>query len=90
MDPGKEEQVAIVEDVEFLSRKDERAIVRRIDFGLLTSTIVLTFCYVDRALLPYANIAGMAKQLHLQVGNRYICGLKVVSDFTTDGILNRH
>ena len=67
------EEVAVVGDVGFLDRKEEHSIVRRIDLRLLlTSAIVLTFCYVDRALLPYANIAGMAKDLQLKVGNRYV------------------
>jgi hypothetical protein len=70
-------EVAVEETDQELYRTKNRYIVRRIDQRLLlTSAIVLTICYVDRSLLPYANIAGMGKELHLQVGNRYVSILK--------------
>ena len=66
---SQEQEVAVVEE-EF-SIAEQKSIIRRIDYRLVTATGLL-YCIslIDRVNMSSANIAGMAKELQL-VGNQY-------------------
>ena len=66
---SQEQEVAVVEE-EF-SVAEQKRIIRRIDYRLVTATGLL-YCIslIDRVNMSSANIAGMAKELQL-VGNQY-------------------
>ena len=66
---SQEQEVAVVEE-EF-SVAEQKSIIRRIDYRLVTATGLL-YCIslIDRVNMSSANIAGMAKELQL-VGNQY-------------------
>lgn len=59
------------------SRREQRKIIRRIDFRLI---LMLGFlhcvCLIDRGNLGTASIAGMEKELHL-VGTQYVRSLPI-------------
>lgn len=63
------------EDEEF-SPEEQKRIIRRIDLRLVTMT-GLAYCIslMDRTNLSMAAVAGMVKELRLDLGNRYVCFL---------------
>lgn len=61
------------EDDEF-TPEEQKKIIRRVDLRLVTMT-GLAYCIslMDRTNLSMAAIAGLVDELHLEVGNRYVC-----------------
>jgi len=65
--------VTRVDDFDF-TPEEQTKIIRRIDRRLVV-TVGAMYCVslMDRTNLGSANIAGMSKDLHLNVGTRYVC-----------------
>jgi hypothetical protein len=54
---------------------ERKRILRKIDRRLITALgLMFAVSLIDRANLGSANIAGMAKELELEKGVRYVCG----------------
>lgn len=70
---------SIDEDEEFTPEEQKR-IIRRIDLRLVTMT-GLAYCVslMDRTNLSMTAVAGMVKDLKLEIGNRYVCFIRFVT-----------
>jgi hypothetical protein len=70
-----------IDDDPVYSRKEQREIIRRVDFRLVLMLGALhCVCLIDRGNIGAAKLAGMSTELNL-IGNRYVSWVQIFLDW---------